>query len=71
VHQPACSKNFVRITIRATSGSEIALGSARETVYLLGLAGRLDLLDRAVAEELIAIGDRLAAALGALRKSIS
>jgi four helix bundle protein len=49
---------------------EIALGSARETIYLLGLAGRLELMDRAVAEDLIAIGDRVAGALGALRKSI-
>jgi four helix bundle protein len=50
---------------------EIALGSARETIYLLGLAGRLELMDRGVAEELSAIGDRVAGALGALRKSIS
>lgn len=49
---------------------EIALGSARETIYLLGLAGRLELMDRGVAEELVASGDRLAAALAALRKSI-
>lgn len=50
---------------------EIALGSSRESIYLLGLAGRLELMDRAVAEELVAVGDRLAGALGALRKSIS
>lgn len=50
---------------------EIALGSARETIYLLGLAGRLELMNRAVAEELAAVGDRVAAALGALRRSIS
>jgi len=50
---------------------EIALGSARETIYLVGLAARLELMDRAMAEQLIAIGDRVAAALGALRRSIS
>ena len=50
---------------------EIALGSAREAVYLLGLAGRLELMDQAVAQELTAVGDRVAAALGALRRSIS
>ena len=50
---------------------EIALGSARETIYLLGLAGRLELMDRAVAEELGTMGNTVAGALGALRKSIS
>ena len=50
---------------------EIALGSARETIYLLGLAERLGLMDREGIEQLIADGDRVAAALGALRRSIS
>jgi four helix bundle protein len=50
---------------------EIALGSARETIYLLDLAGRLGLMDRDVAEELAGTGDRLAAGLGALRRSMS
>jgi four helix bundle protein len=49
---------------------EIAPGSSREAIYLLSLAGRLELMDRGVAEELIGVGDRVAGALGALRKSI-
>lgn len=50
---------------------EIALGSARETIYLLGLAGRLELMDESIAQELVVIGDRVAASIGALRKSMS
>jgi four helix bundle protein len=50
---------------------EIALGSARESIYLLGLASRLALMDQGVAEDLMVIGDRVAGALGALRKSMS
>jgi four helix bundle protein len=50
---------------------EIALGSARETIYLLDLASRLELIDPDVAKELTAFGGRVAAALAALRRSIS
>lgn len=50
---------------------EIALGSARETIYLLDLASRLEFMDRGAVEELTVAGDRIARALSALRKSIS
>jgi four helix bundle protein len=50
---------------------EIALGATRETIYLLGLAARLELIERATAEELVAAGDALAGALVGLRNSIS
>jgi four helix bundle protein len=50
---------------------EIALGSAREAIYLIGLSSRLDLIDRHVAEEVANLGNRVAAALTALRKSIT
>ncbi len=49
---------------------EIAFGSAREAIYLIDLAGRLDLLDRLVARELTLFGGRVAAALAALRKTL-
>src|SRR5688572_3604539 len=49
---------------------EIAFGSTREVVYLIDLAGRLRMLDKAVAQELILFGGRVAAALAGLRKSI-
>ena len=49
---------------------EIAFGSTREAIYLIDLAARLELLDRAVAQELILLGGRAAAALAALRRTI-
>ena len=49
---------------------EIAFGSARETIYLIDLASRLEMLDKPVAEEVVGFGGRVAAALAALRKSI-
>jgi four helix bundle protein len=49
---------------------EIAFGPAREAIYLIDLASRLDLMDRAVALELTAFGGRVAAALAALRATI-
>jgi four helix bundle protein len=48
---------------------EVAFGSAREVIYLLDLASRLELLDRTTAEELTLFAGRVAAALAALRKS--
>lgn len=50
---------------------EIAFGSARETIYLVDLASRLQMLDPTRAKELTLFGGRVAAALAALRKSIS
>lgn len=49
---------------------EIAFGSTREVIYLVDLAARLDMLDKAIAGELVLFGGRVAAALAALRKSI-
>jgi four helix bundle protein len=50
---------------------EIALGSAREAIYLLGLSNRLELIDRVKTEEIANLGNRVAAALSALKKSIT
>lgn len=50
---------------------EVALGSAREAIYLIDLAGRLELIDQRQALELALFGGRVAAALAALRKSMS
>jgi four helix bundle protein len=49
---------------------EIAFGSTRETLYLIDLARRLEMLDEPTADDLIKFGGRVAAALAALRKSI-
>lgn len=49
---------------------EIAFSSAREANYLIDLASRLELLDRDVANELMNLGGRAAAALAALRKTL-
>jgi len=48
----------------------IALGSARELIYLIELSVRLNLLDLAVGQPLIELGGRIAAATSALKKSI-
>jgi four helix bundle protein len=50
---------------------EIALGSAREAIYLLDVASRLEFMQPSIAQELVAFGGRVAAALTALRKSIT
>ena len=50
---------------------EIALGSAREAIYLLGLSNRLELIARGKTEEIANLGNRVAAALSALKKSIN
>ena len=50
---------------------EIALGSAREAIYLIDLSGRLKLLDSHAADELALFGGRVAAALAALRKTLA
>ena len=49
---------------------DIALGSAREAVYLLGLARRLSILAASKAEPIEALGDRAAGALVNLRRSL-
>ena len=48
---------------------DIAFGSSREVIYLLGLASRLDMLDKHIAAELGLFCGRVAAALAALRKA--
>ena len=50
---------------------EMALGSTREAIYLIGLSSRLEFVDRRIAEEVTNLGNRVAAALGALKKSIN
>lgn len=49
---------------------DIALGSARETVYLMGLARRLSMLRASEAEPIEALGGRVAGALVNLRRSL-
>jgi len=49
---------------------DIALGSARETVYLANLAQRLSILEATEATTLEKLGDRVAGALVNLRRSL-
>lgn len=49
---------------------EIAFGSAREAIYLIDLASRLELFESDTAQELTMLGGRVAAALASLRRSI-
>jgi four helix bundle protein len=48
---------------------EIAFGSTREVIYLLGLARRLEFMPAKPAADLALFAGRVAAALAALRKS--
>jgi four helix bundle protein len=48
---------------------DIALGSAREALYLLSLTRRLDLLENDDAQRIEQLGDRVAGALVNLRRS--
>ena len=48
---------------------DVAFGSAREVIYLLGLGSRLEMLDKQIADELSLFCGRVAAALAALRKA--
>ncbi|HJU43127.1 MAG TPA: four helix bundle protein [Vicinamibacterales bacterium] len=48
---------------------EVSLGSIRETIYLLDLAGRLQMVKPEVCAELTSFGGRAAAAVAALRKT--
>ena len=50
---------------------DVAFGSTREVIYLLNLSSRLGMIDAKVADELEKFGGRVAAALAALRKSIT
>ena len=50
---------------------EIAFGSAREVIYLIDLASRLEFIETGVAGELAQFGGRVAAALAGLKRSIS
>ena len=49
---------------------EIAFGSSREVVYLADLSRRLGFLEAAGADRVTADGNRVAATLGALRRSL-
>ena len=67
--------NIVEGCARESSGDylrflDIALGSARETVYLVGLARRLSMLPASESQPLEALGDRVAGALVNLRRSL-
>ena len=48
---------------------DIALGSAREALYLMTLAGRLALMEASEAQRIEQLGDRVAGALVNLRRS--
>ncbi len=50
---------------------EIAFGSCREVIYLVDLAGRLNMLNPKLSTDLSLFGGRVAAALAALRKSVA
>jgi four helix bundle protein len=50
---------------------EIAFGSCREHTYLVDLSSRLGFLDAQTSERLSVLGGRLAAALVALRRSLT
>ena len=49
---------------------DIALGSAREALYLMSLAKRLSMFERQDATRIEALGDRVAGALVNLRRSL-
>ena len=50
---------------------EISVGSVREVIYLSGLSRRLHFMEASAATHIETLGNRSAAALTALRKSIS
>ena len=50
---------------------EMAFSSTREVIYLIDLAGRLEFIDSQAASDLCNFAGRVAAALAALKKSIS
>ena len=67
--------NLVEGCARESSGDfarflDVAFGSSREVIYLLSLAGRLELMDRELADQLALFAGRIAAAIAALRKAI-
>ena len=62
-----CAKDSNREFARFLS---ISLGSTRELIYLLDLSVRLGLLEEAAARPLLELGNRIAAALTALKRSI-
>jgi four helix bundle protein len=71
----AIPTNIVEGWARESSGDylrflDIALGSAREAVYLVGLARRLSMLPASEAQPIEALGDRVAGALVNLRRSL-
>jgi four helix bundle protein len=49
---------------------DIALGSAREALYLISIAKRLSMLDRNDANRIVALGERVAGSIVNLRRSL-
>lgn len=49
---------------------EMAFGSCREVIYLVDLAGRLEMLNPKLSADVCLFGGRVAAALAALNKSV-
>jgi four helix bundle protein len=63
-----CARDSERDFVRSL---DIAFGSSRELLYLISLAQRLEYMDSSNSDRVEELGRRTAAALAALKKSIS